>query len=119
MFLWFCFQLLVGCILLFTFVYYVFLLPPKYPQNIPAVPFWVVLIPLFKDVDQEKTYREYLEKPLQAHGAVKLFFGARWNILVQRSSYVAHMFKDEDVFQKSGNQKKIPHSILAVFLGNC
>jgi hypothetical protein len=108
---------LLVAVFLLSVVYYSFLLPPKYPQNVPAVPFWVVLIPFFNDVDQEETYRKYLEKPLQMHGAVKLFFGARWNILVQRSSYVAEIFKDEDVFQKSSNQKKIPHSILAEFLG--
>ncbi|KAH6839634.1 Pyoverdine/dityrosine biosynthesis protein-domain-containing protein [Chaetomium sp. MPI-CAGE-AT-0009] len=99
-------------------VYFVFLLPPKYPANIPAVPFWVALLPFFKDVDQSDIFRKYIEQPLKTHGAVKLFFGAQWNVLVHRPSYVAEIFKDEDLYQKSGNQKKIPHSVLAQFLGD-
>nr|XP_036582854.1 cytochrome p450 [Colletotrichum truncatum]KAF6791750.1 cytochrome p450 [Colletotrichum truncatum] len=99
-------------------LYYFFLLPPKYPENIPAIPFWVALIPFFKDVDQSDIFRKYIDKPLRTHGAVKLFFGAQWNILVHRPSYVTEIFKNEDLYQKSGNQKKIPHSVLADFLGD-
>jgi cytochrome P450 len=104
--------------LIISLVYYIFLLPPKYPTNIPAVPFWVALIPFFKDVDQSDIFRNYIEQPLKKHGAVKLFFGAQWNILVHKPSYLAEIFKDEDLYQKSGNQKKIPHSVLAEFLGD-
>ncbi|KAH6612193.1 Pyoverdine/dityrosine biosynthesis protein-domain-containing protein [Chaetomium sp. MPI-SDFR-AT-0129] len=111
-------ELAVLGILSISLVYYTVLLPPKYPINIPAVPFWVALIPFFKDVDQSDIFRQYIERPLLTHGAVKLFFGAQWNILVHRPSYLAEMFKDEDLYQKSGNQKKIPHSVLAQFLGD-
>ncbi|KZL71362.1 cytochrome P450 [Colletotrichum tofieldiae] len=88
--------LLLGALLLGS-VYYFFLLPPRYPQNIPAIPFWVALIPFFRDVDQSDLFREYIDKPLRTHGAI---------------------FKDEDLYEKSGNQKKIPHSVLAEFLGD-
>lgn len=108
--------LFLGAVVLGGF-YYFFLLPPKYPQNIPAIPFWVALIPFFKDVDQSDIFRTYIDKPLRTHGAVKLFFGAQWNILVHRPSYLTEIFKNEDLYQKSGNQKKIPHSVLADFLG--
>ncbi|KAF6841591.1 cytochrome p450 [Colletotrichum plurivorum] len=109
--------LLLGALILSLF-YYFFLLPPKYPQNIPAIPFWVALIPFFKDVDQTDIFRKYIDEPLRTHGAVKLFFGAQWNILVHRPSYLTEIFKNEDLYQKSGNQKKIPHSVLADFLGD-
>ncbi|CCF34936.1 cytochrome P450 [Colletotrichum higginsianum] len=99
-------------------VYYFFLLPPKYPQNIPAIPFWVTLIPFFKDVDQSDIFRDYIDQPLRTHGAVKIFFGAQWNVLVHRPSYLVEIFRDEDLYEKSGNQKKIPHSVLAEFLGD-
>ena len=117
MFLWFCFQLVLGAILLSSLVYFCFFLPPTHPKNIPAVPFYVALLPLFKDVDQEDTYHKYLEKPLREYGAVKIFFAARWNIIVQRCEYLAEVFKDEEVYQKTGNQKKIPHAVVAEFLG--
>jgi unspecific monooxygenase len=98
-------------------VYVSFLLPPRHPRNIPAIPFWVALLPFFKDVDQSEIFRKYIDKPLRTHGAVKLFFGAQWNILVHRPSFLVEIFRDEDLYQKSGNQKKIPHSVLAAFLG--
>lgn len=100
-----------------AFVYFVFLLPPRHPKSIPAVPFWVALLPFFKDVDQSDIFRKYIEEPLRTHGAIKLFFGAQWNVLVHRPSFLVEIFRDEDLYQKSGNQKKIPHSVLAAFLG--
>ncbi|KAE8407481.1 cytochrome P450 [Aspergillus pseudonomiae] len=92
------------------------IIPPRYPQNIPAVPFWVTLLSLFRDIDQEEIYRRHIQKPLQTHGAIKIFFAGQWNLLVQRSGYLNEIFRNEDLYQKSGNQKKIPHSVLAEFL---
>lgn len=93
------------------------IVPPRYPRNIPAVPFWVTLLSLFRDIDQEDIYRRHIQKPLQTHGAVKIFFAGQWNLLIQRSSYLNEIFRNEDLYQKSGNQEKIPHSVLAEFLG--
>ncbi|KAL2158098.1 hypothetical protein VTH06DRAFT_4666 [Thermothelomyces fergusii] len=109
---------LVVALLVICLADFALLVPPRQPANIPAVPFWVALIPFFKDVDQSDIFRKYIERPLRTHGAVKLFFGAQWNILVHKPSYLAEIFKEEDVYQKSGNQKKIPHSVLAHFLGD-
>ncbi|BDD56891.1 hypothetical protein MAP00_002306 [Monascus purpureus] len=92
--------------------------PPYHPRNIPAVPLWVTLLPFIYDVDQECMYKKYIQKPLLEHGAVKIFFGGQWNVLVQRSTYLAEVFRNEETYQKSGNQKKIPHSILAEYLGD-
>lgn len=108
--------ILLGALLLAS-TYWLFLLPPHHPRNVPAVPFWVALIPFFKDVDQSEIFKNYIEGPLRRHGAVKLFFGAQWNLLVHRPSYLTEIFKDEDVYQKTGNHRKIPHSVLADFLG--
>jgi cytochrome P450 len=105
-------------ILLLLLLLYLFIfLPPRYPTNIPAVPFWVTLLPFIKDVDQEETYRTYLAEPLRQHGAVKIFFGARWNVLVAKPEFMAQIFRDEGLFRKSGNHEKIPHSVFAEFLG--
>jgi cytochrome P450 len=111
-------ELLLLPVLFTLFLYLLFLAPPRYPVNIPAVPFWVTLLPFFYDVDQEETYQKYLEQPLREHGAVKIFFGARWNILVARPEFMQQVFRDEDLFKKSGNQEKIPHSVFAELLGD-
>ncbi|KAL9116885.1 MAG: hypothetical protein Q9187_006583, partial [Circinaria calcarea] len=111
---------LAGAILvaLLLFAYSCLLPPRRFPKQLPTIPFYVSLLPFFKTVDQSETYRRYLERPLAEHGAVKIFFGARWNILITRPDYVAEMFKDEDTYAKCGNQKKIPNSVLAEYTGD-
>ncbi|KAJ4375175.1 cytochrome P450-dit2 [Neocucurbitaria cava] len=91
--------------------------PRNFPTNIPTIPFYYGLLPLFKDVDQSELYRQYLKEPLAKYGAVKLFFGGQWNILVTKPSYIAEVFKHEETYAKSGNQVKIPHSVLAEYTG--
>jgi cytochrome P450 len=39
------------------------------------------------------------------------------NILVTKPAYIAEMFKHEETYAKSGNQVKIPHSVLAEYTG--
>src|SRR5690349_10203922 len=70
--------------------------PRNFPKNIPTIPFYYGLLPLFKDVDQKELYKQYLKEPLEKYGAVKLFFGGQWNILVTKPSYIAEVFKHED-----------------------
>lgn len=108
----------LGLTFLFASAFYLFLLPPKYPQGIPAVPLWVSLIHFFKDIDQSEIYDKYIKEPIRTHGAVKLFFAARWNVVVHRPRYLSEIFKHGGIYEKSGNQKKIPHSVLAELLGD-
>lgn len=75
-------------------------------------------MPFFKDIDQSEMYDQYIKGPIRTHGAVKLFFAARWNVVVHRPRYLAEMLKHGGVYEKSGNQKKIAHSVLAEFLGD-
>lgn len=92
--------------------------PPKdFPRNIPTIPFYYTLIPLFRTVDQEQLYHTYLEKPLTDKGAVNIYFGGRWNVLITRPAYVAQVLKHDEVFRKAGNQVKSPRSVLALYTG--
>lgn len=98
---------------------YSFVVPPRdFPRNIPVIPFYVTFISLFKKIDQEHIYHTYLQEPLNKHGAVIIYFGSRWNVLLQRPEYLSEVFKDINVFEKSGNQKKVPHSVLAAYTGD-
>ncbi|CDF89914.1 probable Cytochrome P450-DIT2 [Zygosaccharomyces bailii ISA1307] len=92
--------------------------PWNFPKNIPTIPFYVIFLPSIIDIDQTELYDLYLRKPLEKHGAAKLFFGSRWNIIVTKPQMLAQIFKDEDTFAKSGNQKKIPHSVIAAYTGD-
>lgn len=95
------------------------IVPPwNFPNNIPTIPFYVTFLTTFFDLDQEDIFRLYLAEPLEKYGAVKIYFGSRWNILVSRPTYLSQMFKDEDTFAKSGNQKKIPYSVMAEYTGD-
>lgn len=110
---------LVGLVvILAAIIYYCLFTPPKHPVGVPVIPFWVALLPIFKTVDQGEIFRQYLRRPLFTHGAVKIWFGGKWNVLVHSPAYVTDLFKREDVYQKSGNFQKIPHSVLGAFLGD-
>lgn len=92
--------------------------PLNFPRNIPTIPFYVIFLPTIFNIDQTKLYDMYLREPLEKHGAAKIFFGSRWNIIVTRPELMAHVFREEDTFAKSGNQKKIPYAVIAAYTGD-
>ena len=98
-------------------IWYYFLIPPSgFPKNIPTIPFYVTLLSLVKDVDQTKLYGEYFEQPLAGSGAVKTWWGSRWSILVERAEYLRELIKHVDVYTKSGNYAKNPHSVIGEYM---
>ncbi|SMN19639.1 similar to Saccharomyces cerevisiae YDR402C DIT2 N-formyltyrosine oxidase [Maudiozyma saulgeensis] len=107
------FLMLIGII-----IFKIVLPPLNFPRNIPTIPFYVIFLPSITKMDQLQLYELYLKEPLEKYGAVKLFFGARWNILIGRPEYLSEIFKKEDIFAKSGNQKKIPYSAIAAYTGD-
>jgi unspecific monooxygenase len=111
-----------GVLLLFLWGFYklivkVVLAPAHFPKNIPTIPFYYTLIPFFKEVDQEELYYKYLERPLTEYGAVKIFFGGHWNVLITRPAYMAQVLKHDEDFPKAGNHVKNPDSVLALYTG--
>ncbi|CCD22582.1 putative cytochrome P450 NDAI_0A04250 [Naumovozyma dairenensis CBS 421] len=110
--------LIIFLSLLGLLIFKVVVPPLDFPQNIPTIPFYVIFLPSIFDIDQTQLYNIYIRKSMEKYGAVKIFFGSRWNILVSRPEYLAQMFKDENTFAKSGNQKKIPYSVIAAYTGD-
>lgn len=100
-----------------SFFIYLFTPPSHFPKNIPTIPFFYALLPLFFDVDQAENYKKYLKEPLTKFGAVKIFFGGQWNILVTKPAYISEVLRHEDIYAKSGNHVKIPHSVVAEYTG--
>lgn len=92
--------------------------PRSFPRNIPTIPIYVSFLGFFTKLDQTEIYNQYLKPALEKNGAVCYFFGARWNILVQRPSLLSDVLKHEDTFAKSGNQEKIPYSVIADLTGD-
>ncbi|SCU95204.1 LADA_0G14224g1_1 [Lachancea dasiensis] len=91
--------------------------PWNFPKNIPTIPFYVTFLTTLWDFDQEDIFNLYLREPLEKYGAVKLYFGSRWNVVVSRPELLAQMFKDEDTFAKSGNHIKIPYGVISAYTG--
>ncbi|KAM9909034.1 hypothetical protein OXX69_005817 [Metschnikowia pulcherrima] len=92
--------------------------PSNFPRNIPTIPFYVVFIPIFTDWDQEKTFKRFFRAKLEKHGAVKVYFASKWNVLVTRPEYVAQVLRNNEVFEKSGNSEKIPFAVTSEYLGD-
>ena len=67
---------------------------------------------------QDEVYAKWLRKPLKEYGAVKIFFAGKWNVLVARPEFLTEMFRNEDIYQKAGSQKKIPWSVIAHLVGD-
>ncbi|KAI0814586.1 Dit2 protein [Xylaria sp. FL0064] len=109
--------IVLSIVLLFIWVSYGIIIPPHYPSSIPTIPFYYTLLPLLKEVDQQVLYHEYLEEPLTRYGAVKIFFGGHWNVLITRPEYMAQVLKNDEDFPKAGNHVKNPHSVLALYTG--
>ena len=64
-------------------------------------------------MDQEEIYNYYMREKLEKYGAAKLYFASRWNIVIIEPELLLQLFKNENIYAKSGNQEKIPYSVLA------
>lgn len=109
---------LIVLVVITLFLPLVFVLtPPWHPRRIPSAPFWITLLPILFEIDQEQIFQKYISGPLYEYGAIKIFFGGQWNVIIQRPAFISEVLKKEQIYNKSGNQNKIPHSVLADFLG--
>lgn len=107
------------CIILIVWKSFQIIVPPlNYPRNIPTVPFYASFITLILGWDQRQIYNYFYREKLEKYGAAKIFFGSQWNILVTKPEYLVQVLRQNDVFEKSGNQKKIPYSVLADYTGD-
>ncbi|KAJ5464442.1 Cytochrome monooxygenase xanG [Penicillium daleae] len=93
-------------------------IPTSMPRNIPTVPIYISLLGLWSDMGQDTIYDRWLRAPLEKHGAVKIWFAGRWNVLATRPQFLVDMFRHEDVYAKAGSQKKIPWSVIAALVGD-
>ena len=107
----------VGVLLLGLLYSYV-RVPNNLPKNIPAVPIYISLLGLWSSMGQDEIFERWLRKPLQKHGAVKIWFAGRWNILAMRPDLLTQIFRNEDLYAKAGSQKKIPWSVIARLVGD-
>lgn len=63
----------IGSEILALLVYYYFRVPNALP-NVPAIPIYVSLAGLWSNMGNDENYDQWLQKPLETHGAVKSDF---------------------------------------------
>lgn len=109
--------ILVLTLLIVNFVRSIIVPPRNFPKEIPTVPFYVSFLGTYTYMDQGQIYHKYLRAHLEKYGAVKIYFASRWNILVTKPEYLTEIFKNDEVYRKSGNHEKIPYSIFSQYTG--
>lgn len=112
------FFLAIGCGWILCTIFYIVVPPFNFPRSIPTVPFYVSFMGAYTKMDQEQVYDTFLREKLEKFGAVKIYFASRWNILVTKPEYLLQIFKNENIYTKSGNQHKIPNSVLSTYTGD-
>ncbi|KAJ5575591.1 hypothetical protein N7535_002517 [Penicillium sp. DV-2018c] len=93
-------------------------IPRSLPRNLPVIPIYVSILGLWSSMGQDEIYERWFRLPLEKHGAVLVWFGGRWSVLVSRPDWLTDMFRNEDVYAKAGSQIKIPHAVIATLVGN-
>ncbi|CAG7927718.1 unnamed protein product [Penicillium olsonii] len=107
------FLVVLPSLLLFWYLH----IPRSFPR-LPVIPIYVSLLGLWSSMGQDEIYERWFRKPLEANGAVIVWFAGRWSILVSRPEWLMDMFRSEDLYVKAGSQIKNPHSVIATLVGD-
>ena len=98
--------------------------PRNFAPGLPVVPIWVPFLPLIRSrlglplLGQDEVYARYIAPKMAQHGAVVIYFGSRWNILVGCPQAFRRLFLDEkNMFRKSGNHIKLPNAVISQLTG--
>lgn len=104
---------------------YWYLQPPRnFAPGLPVVPLWVAFLPLLHLwlnlplPGQDETYARYVEPLMAKHGAVVVYFGSQWNVLIACPQGMKQLFSQEGTtYQKQGNHRKLPDAVISALTG--
>lgn len=108
----------IGSVILALLVYYQYFRVPNGLPYVPTIPAYVSLAGLWADMGNDEIYDRWLRKPLEAHGAVKVWFRGRWSILTTRPDLLSFIFRNEDLYAKAGNFTLLPWTVTAAMVGD-
>lgn len=98
--------------------------PSNLAPGLPVIPVWVAFLPLLRLwlklplPGQDETYARYIAPQMAKHGAVVVFFGSQWNVLVGCPEGMKQLFAEEKTtYHKSGNHKKLPRAVISALTG--
>ena len=88
------------------------------------LPIWISLLPLVRSwlrkppLPEDELYNRYIRPRIEAKGAIAIYFGGRWNVLVARPSAFRVLFAQEkETYLKSGNHIKLPNAVISQLTG--
>ncbi|KAK2798375.1 hypothetical protein FQN51_007775 [Onygenales sp. PD_10] len=93
-------------------------IPSNFPKNIPSLPFYVSLLGIWVRAGHAEIYDRWVREPVEKYGAVNLWYGGRWNVLVAKPEYLNDLFKNDSTYVKAGNAFKVPWALSGVHLGS-
>lgn len=108
----------IGSVILVLLVYYYYFRVPNNLPNVPAIPVYVSLAGLWANMGNDEIYDRWPRKPLETHGAVKVWFRGRWSILTTRPDLLSSIFRNEDLYAKAGNFTQVPWTVTAALVGD-
>lgn len=108
----------IGSMILVLLIYYYYFRVPNGLPKVPAIPVYVSLAGLWTDMGYDEIYDRWLRKPLETHGAVKVWFRGRWSILTTRPDLLSCIFRNEDLYAKAGNFTQAPWTVTAALVGD-
>ncbi|RAH45243.1 P450 family sporulation-specific N-formyltyrosine oxidase Dit2 [Aspergillus brunneoviolaceus CBS 621.78] len=85
--------------------------------DFPAIPPWQTLYDITTGLTRADSYDRRIRPVVERHGAVNLWHGGRWVVVVTRPDLVAQVFRNDGIFAKGGNINKLPHSTFARIFG--
>ncbi|KAM3546743.1 hypothetical protein ARSEF1564_000319 [Beauveria bassiana] len=85
--------------------------PRDFPRNVPVIPLWLQAHNQIFRKSRIAFYNTKVRPQAEKHGAVAVWQGSCWSIVLSRPDYLAQVFKDsnKDV-EKSGIWSRVPRS---------
>ncbi|RAH64614.1 cytochrome P450 monooxygenase xanG, partial [Aspergillus aculeatinus CBS 121060] len=85
--------------------------------DFPAIPPWQTLYDIATGLTRADSYDRRIRPVVEKPGAVNLWHGGRWVVVVTRPELIAQVFRNDGIFAKGGNIKKLPYSSFARIFG--
>ncbi|KAK8149483.1 mitochondrial Homoaconitase [Beauveria asiatica] len=85
--------------------------PRDFPRNVPVIPLWLQAYNQIFGQSRIAFYNTKVRPQAEKHGAVAVWQGSCWSIVISRPDYLAQVFKDSNKdLEKSGIWSRVPRS---------
>lgn len=92
--------------------------PWHIPRTLPQIPLYVSFLELWYNLGHSEVYDRWIREPMEKHGAVVTWISGQWHIVLGRPDLLIEVFKNYEMYEKGGNQVRIPKTVLGKFVGD-